>query len=307
MSDYVQNICDSYRSNPKAMSWLVVGGAGMGKMTLVRSIAQNLLGTQGMASGFKVLECGLTEEVKKKIQKEILEGRSVEPIGDEDRKSEITVEDVRQVSGFLSLKTSLPCKILVVSLAEHMNINAQNAFLKTLEEPFDKTLIFLLTENPSRLLPTILSRCQKIHLHPMSVSELTTKIQQTCSDVNKASWIAEMSDGMPGIAEKILNNNGDVLYDKLNTFFVPIHQLNLPWVFDFAKEVSKDSVQWNLTIHFIQRFLNDQSLLSSLEQGEKFANLYDWVQSLVRKTDSLYLDKAQVLTDIILKISENLT
>ena len=57
-----------------------------------------------------------------------MEGRSVENPSDEDRKSEITVEDVRQTLGFLSLKTSLPCKILVVSLAEHMNINAQNAF-----------------------------------------------------------------------------------------------------------------------------------------------------------------------------------
>ena len=143
MSDYIQSICDSYTQNPRAMTWMIVGGAGMGKMDTVRLIAQKLLGQQGMASGFKVLECGLTEEAKKKIQKEILEGRSVETTSDEDKKSEITVEDIRQTMGFLSLKTSLPCKILVVSLAEQMNINAQNAFLKTLEEPFDKTLILI--------------------------------------------------------------------------------------------------------------------------------------------------------------------
>lgn len=307
MSDYVQNICDSFRSNSKAMSWLIVGGAGMGKMDLVRSIAQNLLGTQGMTSGFKVLECGLTEEVKKKIQKEILEGRSVENPSDEDRKSEISVEDVRQTLGFLSLKTSLPCKILVVSLAENMNVNAQNAFLKTLEEPFEKTLIFLLTENPARLLPTILSRCQKIYLNPMTVNELVDKIKQNHPDQENIQWIAEMSDGMPGIANKIIQNNGVQLYERLKGFLIPLNQLNLSLVFSFSKEVSKDLAQWDLTIHFIQRFLNEQAFSNSLNEAQKYTKLYDWLQSLTRKSDSLYLDKAQVITDIILKISETLS
>jgi DNA polymerase III gamma/tau subunit len=221
MSDYVQNICDSFRSNSKAMSWLIVGGAGMGKMDLVRSIAQNLLGTQGMTSGFKVLECGLTEEVKKKIQKEILEGRSVENPSDEDRKSEITVEDVRQTLGFLSLKTSLPCKILVVSLAENMNINAQNAFLKTLEEPFEKTLIFLLTENPARLLPTILSRCQKIYLNPMTVNELVDKIKQNQKRINilterKQSYMLLLSNAQ---------SNVDKLKSELNCLKEQLRQI----------------------------------------------------------------------------------
>ena len=307
MSDYIQSICDSYTQNPRAMTWMIVGGAGMGKMDTVRLIAQKLLGQQGMASGFKVLECGLTEEAKKKIQKEILEGRSVESISDEDKKSEITVEDIRQTMGFLSLKTSLPCKILVVSLAEQMNINAQNAFLKTLEEPFDKTLIFLLTENPARLLPTILSRCQKIYLHPMSVSELTTKINQDYPEEENAQWIAEVSDGMPGIANKIIQNNGVQLYERLKGFLIPLNQLNLSLFFSFSKEVSKDSVQWDLTIHFIQRFLNEQAFSNSLNEAQKYTKLYDWVQSLTRKSDSLYLDKAQVITDIILKISETLS
>ena len=307
MSDYIQSICDSYTQNPRAMTWMIVGGAGMGKMDTVRLIAQKLLGQQGMASGVKVLECGLTEEAKKKIQKEILEGRSVESISDEDKKSEITVEDIRQTMGFLSLKTSLPCKILVVSLAEQMNINAQNAFLKTLEEPFDKTLIFLLTENPARLLPTILSRCQKIYLHPMSVSELTTKINQDYPEEENAQWIAEVSDGMPGIANKIIQNNGVQLYERLKGFLIPLNQLNLSLFFSFSKEVSKDSVQWDLTIHFIQRFLNEQAFSNSLNEAQKYTKLYDWVQSLTRKSDSLYLDKAQVITDIILKISETLS
>lgn len=307
MFDYVQNICDSYTQNPRAMTWMIVGGAGMGKMDTVRLIAQKLLGQQGMASGFKVLECGLTEEAKKKIQKEILEGRLVETTSDEDKKNEITVEDIRQTMGFLSLKTSLPCKILVVSLAEQMNINAQNAFLKTLEEPFDKTLIFLLTENPARLLPTILSRCQKIYLHPMSVSELTTKINQDYPEEENAQWIAEVSGGMPGIANKIIQNNGVQLYERLKGFLIPLNQLNLSLVFSFSKEVSKDLAQWDLTIHFIQRFLNEQAFSNSLNEAQKYTKLYDWVQSLSRKSDSLYLDKAQVITDIILRISETLS
>lgn len=304
MSDNVQKICQRFLKDQASMSWLIVGGKGLGKKELVRQVSEKLLDKQGLASGFKFLECGLTEEAKKKIQKEILEGRAVDIPDDEDRKNEITVEDVREAINFLSLKTTLPCKILAISLAEQMNINAQNALLKTLEEPFDKTLIFLLSENPAKLLPTILSRCHKIYLHPMAKKDLLEYIQTKYPQEKNGQWIAEISEGLPGIADEICICDGLTLYKRLNHFWVPINKLNVADVLLFAQEISKDNHQYHLTTYFILQFLRDQVLSTPITFGQKLTKIYAWTESLIRKADSLYLDKAQVLSDIIFKITE---
>ncbi len=306
MSEQSQKISQRFLKDNTAMSWLIVGGKGLGKRDLVESVAKDLLGTKGMTSGFKILECGLTEEAKKRIQKNILEGKSVENVSDDDKKNEITVEDIRGGINFLSLKTTLACKILVISLAEQMNINAQNALLKTLEEPFEKTLIFLLSENPAKLLPTILSRCQKVYLRPKTKQQIEHWIEQKYPSEKNLSLVAELSQGMPGIADEICAYDGLSLYRKLNCFLVPMKQLNISAVLDFSQEVSKDKYQWHLSTYFILKFLNEQSQNSSLIVGQKFIHIYHWVESLIRKTDMLYLDKAQVFSDIIFKIAEQL-
>jgi len=304
MSDSAQKICQRFLKDQTSVSWLIVGGKGLGKSRLVKDVAEQLLGVQGIVAGFKILECGLTEEAKKKIQKDILEGKAVNTPNDEDKKNEITVEDVRAAINFLSLKTTLPCKILAISLAEQMNINAQNALLKTLEEPFDKTLIFLLSENPAKLLPTILSRCQKVYLHPMKQSELLKHIQTKYPQEKNAEWVSEIAEGLPGIADEICEFDGFVLYNRLSHFFVPIRNLDITNVLTFSQEAAKDNHQYHLSMFFILKFLRDQALVSPVLFAQKLTKIHSWVESLIRKTDSLYLDKAQVLSDIIFKISE---
>ncbi len=76
---------------------------------------------------------------------------------------EIDVDQVRQAQQFLSYKSyNGGLKAVIVTHAERMNAQAQNCFLKSLEEPKGQTLIMLLAEKPEFLLPTIASRCQAI-------------------------------------------------------------------------------------------------------------------------------------------------
>lgn len=78
----------------------------------------------------------------------------------------ISVDDIReQVNADVSIKPySSPYKIYVIPDAEKMTVQAQNALLKTLEEPPEYVVIFLLTENVESLLPTIRSRCVMLKL-----------------------------------------------------------------------------------------------------------------------------------------------
>jgi len=76
-----------------------------------------------------------------------------------------TIEAIRQAKIWLAKKPfSSPKKIVIITEAQNLTLPAQNALLKTLEEPPAHSLIILTTPNPALLLPTVVSRCQIIHL-----------------------------------------------------------------------------------------------------------------------------------------------
>lgn len=76
-----------------------------------------------------------------------------------------TIELIRQTRHFLSQKPfNHPNKIIIIYQAENLNTESQNALLKTLEEPGFNNYVILSTSKPSKLLPTIISRCQIIKL-----------------------------------------------------------------------------------------------------------------------------------------------
>ncbi len=86
-------------------------------------------------------------------------------------KGEIRVNEIRAVEEALSLKPfEGKKKIIVIDDADAMNQSAANAFLKTLEEPPDESLLILIASNPDRLPETIRSRCCRVNFAPLSPS-----------------------------------------------------------------------------------------------------------------------------------------
>lgn len=75
------------------------------------------------------------------------------------------VEQSKQIREFLSIKPySAQGRVVIVLYADNLTLDAQNALLKTLEEPPENAILLLGAENESKFLPTVLSRCQVIHL-----------------------------------------------------------------------------------------------------------------------------------------------
>jgi DNA polymerase-3 subunit delta' len=93
-------------------------------------------------------------------------------------------------------------KVFVVREAELMNPAAQNAMLKTLEEPAARTLIVLLTDQPHALLPTIRSRCQIVRFAPLDAKAVERELIKRKVDKATAAEAAELTDGSLGIALK---------------------------------------------------------------------------------------------------------
>ena len=94
-------------------------------------------------------------------------------------------------------------KIAIIRRADCMNENAQNALLKTLENPTGDALFFLLTESPGALLPTIVSRCLELRFHCLDVGECARVLTGRGVDAERARLLAALAQGSVGRALEI--------------------------------------------------------------------------------------------------------
>jgi DNA polymerase-3 subunit delta' len=97
-------------------------------------------------------------------------------------------------------------KVFVIEEAELMTSAAQNALLKTLEEPYGRTVIILLTNRAGDLLPTIRSRCQIISFVPLAEEQILAELKRRKIDGKLASAAARLADGSLGLALRHVEN-----------------------------------------------------------------------------------------------------
>lgn len=92
-------------------------------------------------------------------------------------------------------------KVYIVCQAENMTAEAQNSFLKTLEEPPDFAIIILTTENKEKLLPTIISRCQLVAFNYVDITKIENMLVHKFNNTSEqASFISNFSNGVVGRA-----------------------------------------------------------------------------------------------------------
>ena len=297
-------------------SWLITGGDGSEQKQFIQSVCsyllkQDLKGFSLFHPDLKCIECGLTEEAKKEIQKNILAGKAISDSADFSHKREITVDDVREGIQFLNLKTAPDnWRILIINPADKMNESASNALLKSLEEPAEHSIIFLLCHNLGRILPTIKSRCRKIKLKHLSQQELSQKIMTLYPDLSDIETVISLSEGSLGLAQMICDNDGLNLYHQLISLFSPRDQVSIEAVKSFIADVSENDEYFYLTKKFIFHWIFEQariSLSSSPFKTEEYIDLYQEAEHLFTDIDRIYLDKKQVLQNILFKISEVLS
>lgn len=135
----------------------------------------------------------------------------------------INVKEAENISKKLSLKSyEGGYKVMIIWMAEKMNIEAANKLLKILEEPTDKTLFLLIAEDEKAILPTILSRCQVLHFNRLSDHDIAEALQTKFAvDEHKAKAIAKLAQGNFNKALKELNKSDEEL---------PFDQWFVDWV-----------------------------------------------------------------------------
>jgi DNA polymerase-3 subunit delta' len=127
----------------------------------------------------------------------------------------IPVKTIREMEGRIYM-TSYEggWKVCVIECADRMKEQAANAFLKTLEEPPSRTIFFLLTDSPQFLLPTVVSRCQRINIASEAdevVAEWQEPVLEILADVGKHKPIGDfaLTDRLMAVL-KILKDGAEV-------------------------------------------------------------------------------------------------
>ena len=178
-------------------AYLFIGPQHVGKMTLALNLAQALNCQSGDKPCLTCVSC-----------KKIAAGShsDVQVIGldyNEEEDAERKLIRNEQIDGILH-DASLPPfegtnKVFIIDGAELLSIGAANRLLKTLEEPEARVTFILLANDENKLLKTIISRCQRIELPPMSIAEETKAlIQKLDLKPERARLLAGLSHGCPG-------------------------------------------------------------------------------------------------------------
>lgn len=138
---------------------------------------------------------------------------------------------VRQLTAELALAPlEGRVRVAIVEAAERMNEAAQNAFLKTLEEPPPASVIVLCADGPDRLLPTIRSRCAMLRLGLVGVRTIEALlVERDLAEPPLAGRLARLADGRPGLAvayalaPATLTARGEIVRSFLDLLDAPIH------------------------------------------------------------------------------------
>ncbi len=314
--------------------WLITGPRGIGKATLAWKIAGFLLADQ---------DAGLFGEPTLDLDPEHPDARLLQagahprlsvirrPWDEKTKKlkTEITVEAVRALKSFFHMSAADGGRrVVIVDAADELNRNAANAILKELEEPPANTTILLIAHQPSRLLPTIRSRCRALRCHRLGAADLQNALEQAGHHVDHSESLATLAAGSAGDAIRLLQHDGLTLYAELVKAFDRLPQLDRPSALRLADAcVGKTGeTRFAMTLDLIDLFLaraaraglmgppatqaapNEARLLARISPDDRAARRWAQLQQDLtersRHGRAVNLDPASLILDMIFKIEE---
>jgi DNA polymerase-3 subunit delta' len=188
-------------------AYAITGPEGVGKSALATAFAQALCCEEALRPGTACGECRSCRKIARGVHPDVQtyslesQAETAEKAGRQN--TSLTIDTVRALSAATALRPMEGrWRIVIVEDAETLQEIAQEALLKTLEEPPSYMVLLLLTNDPDVLLPTIQSRCQRIDLRPVSRAMIVDGLTGLGVPSADAEQIAGLAAGRPGWARQ---------------------------------------------------------------------------------------------------------
>jgi DNA polymerase-3 subunit delta' len=326
----------AWQSGRLAHAWLLTGPRGIGKATLAFRIARFVLSGGPAPAGLwgDAEPASLQMPAEAPIFRRVASGghadfKLIERGWSDDnhtrRKSEIVVDDVRDVGGFLSLTPAEGgWRVVIVDAADEMNRSSANAILKILEEPPKRALLLLVSHSPGRLLPTIRSRCRRLALPPLPTASVAALLRRYRPDLgdDAAAGLAGLAGGSIGHALALQEQGGFDLYRDMVALLGGLPQLPGPALHDFTDRIGRNSDALALFGTLLRGWLADsahvavagggravlpgeadlQKRLVALVGLERWTALWERLGTLFERGDAVNLDGKQVVLNAFLSL-----
>ncbi|MEO1450881.1 MAG: DNA polymerase III subunit delta', partial [Bacteroidota bacterium] len=245
--DATQRLHDAINQNRMPHALLLTGPSGVGKLAFAQAIAQ-YINCENKQDGDSCGKCPNCLKIRKGIHpdvhfilpiisktsggKKLLTGDFYQDfresfvedpyfsfaewqqkLGGESKQLFISVDEIRALKRRIFLKSfEAPYKVVIVWQAELIRTEGANAFLKLLEEPPERTQIIMTCSDPTRLLTTINSRCQRMQLGRIPLPQVQTYLEEKRDiPAAEAEEIAHISNGSIGVATGYLSESSQTM------------------------------------------------------------------------------------------------
>lgn len=220
-------------------AWLMTGEQGIGKAAFAYRAARFLLAQEDhqLPPGVRSLDIAEGSRTARQVANRSHPGlltikRGWDASGKKSRQS-IAIDDIRQLRHFLQRTAVTPWRVVIVDSADDLNPNSANALLKSLEEPPARTVFFLISSSPGRLLPTIRSRCRTIRFEPLPDAALREAVLAACRgsgrgppDEAQLATLLTIAKGSPRRVLQLLDGGGLALYETVVTLLESLPRLD---------------------------------------------------------------------------------
>ena len=191
-SSHIAHLRKDFTLHRQAHAYLFTGPRGTGKKSVAMLLAQTALCKAGDPP------CGVCGPCKRVLAGSHPDVHMLEP---EHGKRDISVGVMRDMLEQVEIRSfEGGLKFFIIPEADRMNPQAQNALLKTLEEPPEGVVFILVTDKPSTLLPTVVSRCRMVRFHPLTTEACAKRLRELGFSAEKADVFAKLSEGCVGQA-----------------------------------------------------------------------------------------------------------
>jgi len=279
-------------------SYLFFGPEGSGKKGTALEFAK-ALNCLNVKDGEPCENCSYCKRISKNIHPDVM---SLSPSG---AKQMISIDSIREVEHFAQLKSlDARYKIVLLERPERLRKEAGNCFLKTLEEPPRNVIIILLSAFPDKILPTIVSRCQKIKFLALNPSEGIATIKNrfnleedkastlyfVCS--GKAKWMKLWFDAdLWNLRQEIFNYFTKMFSEDKKDYSIPLQLAEsiIKTVTDFSDKIKKEQQE---IIDELDENLSSSQIkeIKALKQAEAEELKKELIKIILSAIKSLYAD-----------------
>ena len=223
--EFLTKILDSISSGRMHHAWLLTGPIGIGKASIAKLAAAILLSQnqKNIKSVDEISNNNNDPGFRLALKGTHPDYKIISPYTDDNKSGQIKIEQIRELIPFLAHKPAFGgWRIAIIDSMDNTNRNSSNAMLKLLEEPPDRTVLFLIGSRLGKISPTIRSRCCCVKMRYLSTGDCFKVVSRFYPNVDEhdIDILSKLSNGAPGKAISLSESGASDHYQLFCSMFI---------------------------------------------------------------------------------------